>query len=158
MAKVITRVARKDYPDQGIKKGDTYYQWQLFKQPLRRSKTPPRRSQLTGSEFLGTVYDLEDRIAEAKADDGLPEEIDSIKSEFEQLRDDTQEKLDNMPEGLQQGDTGNLLQERIDALDAVISELDNIDADLENKDNETTAQEWWDEKLAALQDVSIDIS
>lgn len=44
-----------------------------------------------------------------------------------------------MPEGLQQGDTGQLLQERIDGLDSLISELDGVDFtepdEDENKDD-----------------------
>ena len=59
---------------------------------------------------------------------------DGIISDLESIRDEQQERLDNMPEGLQQGDTGMLLQDRIDQLEAAISDLENIDFDDEDED------------------------
>ena len=50
--------------------------------------------------------------------------------EREELRDETQDKLDNMPEQLQEADTGQLLQERIEALENAINEFGCLD-DLE---------------------------
>lgn len=55
--------------------------------------------------------------------------VEEIVSELEDIRDDLQDRLDNMPEGLQQGETGQLLQDRIDNLDSVIDELNSIDED-----------------------------
>ena len=49
-----------------------------------------------------------------------------IASALEELRDQQQDSLDNMPENLQQGDTGQMLQERIDSLECTIDELNNI--------------------------------
>ena len=57
---------------------------------------------------------------------------DSIICDLEAVRDDLQDRLDNMPEGLQQGDIGQLLQERIDCLESAISDLESIDFDLED--------------------------
>lgn len=51
---------------------------------------------------------------------------DEIASALEELRDQQQDSLDNMPENLQQGDTGQMLQERIDSLECTIDELNNI--------------------------------
>ena len=48
---------------------------------------------------------------------------DEIASALEELRDQQQDSLDNMPENLQQGDTGQMLQERIDSLECTIDEL-----------------------------------
>lgn len=61
---------------------------------------------------------------------------DSIVSELEYIRDEQQERLDNMPEGLQQGDTGMLLQDRIDCLESAISELEDIDFDDPEQDED----------------------
>ena len=52
---------------------------------------------------------------------------DDITSQVDDLRSETQDSLDNMPENLQYSPTGELLQERIDALDGVESELDCIE-------------------------------
>ena len=45
-----------------------------------------------------------------------------------------------MPEGLQQGDVGQLLQERIDGLDNWSSGLSNIDFDFEFDEDEIEAK------------------
>lgn len=58
--------------------------------------------------------------------DSTPEEI---RNEIESIMGDQQDRLDNMPEGLQEGDVGQLIQERIDACEATMDELDNIDID-----------------------------
>jgi len=50
------------------------------------------------------------------------------------IRDDTQGKYDNMPEPLQQGDTGQLLKNRVSEIEQMISDLEGIDT--ENDDLE----------------------
>jgi hypothetical protein len=52
---------------------------------------------------------------------------DDITSQVDELRDETQSSLDNMPESLQYSPTGELLQERIDALEGIESEIDCIE-------------------------------
>lgn len=54
---------------------------------------------------------------------------EDIASALESIRDDQQDRLDNMPEQLQDSSTGELLQERIDALESAIDELGYIDVD-----------------------------
>lgn len=115
--------ARKDNPV--CKKGESYYWWKFRFGGKRYSLTPPKPSQLTQSEFLGTLYDIEDSFNTAEDLDGLK----SIQEEVEMLRDETEEKLENMPDSLQYSPTGELLQERIDFCDELISEFDNIEED-----------------------------
>lgn len=134
----FVKSARKDYPEHGIKKGESYYWWS-FRQPGGRggsgkyfSKTPPRPSQLTRSAFQSTLLHIEETFNDLNPESysfvsEFESDIDSIKSDLESLKDETQEKLDNMPEGLQQGDTGQLLQTRIDEVDSLISDLDSVD-------------------------------
>ena len=136
MARQVQKKAGKDYPQQGILKGDQYWYADVKTGPrskiIIRSKTPIPRSRLTGSAFLSTAYDLSDRIDAATT----VEELEDIKQGFEDLRDETQDSLDNMPEGLQQGPTGELLQERIDQLESLIDELGSaIDAAGEGDDS-----------------------
>ena len=63
--KVHKSKARKDYPNSGIKKGDTYYWWKFYKGPLYRSLSYPKRSQLTQSEYLSTIYETQEELEEA---------------------------------------------------------------------------------------------
>jgi hypothetical protein len=148
MPRVHTVKARKDYPNEGIKKGDTYYKWSkrvggpYSRGVTYRSKTYPKPQQLTSSDYLIGVYDAQDAISNIdvpnKEDGTTPDldgaaesiksEIENVVSDLETLRDETQEKFDNMPEGLQQGDTGQLLEERVSNVDDWINELQALDA------------------------------
>jgi len=135
----LVKKARKDYPEVGIKKGESYYWWKFnFSRMIYRSKTPPKRSQLIHSPFLAQVADIEDQIQSATYDDW--ESIkDSVVSDLESLRDEQEEKRSNMPEQLQECDSGNTLQERYDGLDEMINELGAVD--IEEIDEEDVRQE-----------------
>lgn len=122
--------ARKNYKEDEIKKGESYYWWKFRYGGLHRSKTPPKPSQLTQSEFLSTMYSIEETIQELSIVDDLESSIEEIKGELENLRDETQDKFDNMPEGLQQGDTGQLLEGRVSSVEDMISELEQIDTEV----------------------------
>lgn len=153
-----------------VPKGASYFTWSINYGGTFISLTRPKQSQLTSSPFLSTAYDINERLAAVEADD--PDEITSIvedfKSEIEELMETTQDSLDNMPDGLQQGSTGELLQERIDACQEAIDNLDNIDLDFEEyepdeeEDVDEEAQksieqreEWVNEKIAEIQDCGI---
>lgn len=149
----FVKKARKDYPEDEIKKGDSYWYWSFAFGPKYKSKTKPTRSQLTRSEFLSTLWaiedDLDERFKEMSSSEDIENAIEELKSEIEQLRDETQGKLDNMPEQLQYADSGQLLQERIEGLDSWISDLDsvdtNVDEDLKGDDKTDRIQEIIDE-------------
>lgn len=131
MPKVNHVKARKDYPEQGIAKGEMCYVWSLKTGrggTTYRSKHRPRPSQLTTSGFLQTFYGIQEAFEyESPGFSELESSVEDVKGQLEELRDETQGNLDNMPEGLQGGPTGQLLQERIDALESIIGDLESID-------------------------------
>jgi len=123
----FVKKARKDNP--AAKRGEPYYWWKFRYGGKRYSKKAPRSSQLTQSTYYSTVRSLCEQIEDSQPDDsdaviGLRDEI---VSELENLRDETQSSLDNMPDSLQYSPTGELLQERVDAIENAISEIENID-------------------------------
>lgn len=162
MAKVEHKKAGKDYPDQGIKKGDMYYTWSPgFRGPTMRSKTPPRPSQLTANDFLVAYYQVVEAIEDAMADARDPakpvptaEECGSMRdgwvSDLENARDELQDKFDNMPEGFQEGETGQTMQERIEAAESFIGELEGVDFEYEESDLPEGADE--EDKLDAMRE------
>jgi hypothetical protein len=97
----------------------------------------PKASDLTQSEFLGTLYGLQERLSEAvegfrgsgEAGD-LESELNDIASELRTLGEECQEKYDNMPEGLQQGDTGQLLENRSQECESKADELESAASDI----------------------------
>lgn len=119
-----------------IAKGESYYWWQFMHGGKHLSKTPPKRSQLTQSGFLSSLYDLEDSIGEFTCDN--KEDFDSFKedilSQIEEMKDQCEESLNNMPDSLQSSPTGELLQERIDNLDSWHSEIESIECDYDEED------------------------
>src|SRR6266446_10171515 len=129
----FVKKAQKDHPDIGIKKGEPYYWWAMKTGPrsgiTRKSKTPPKRSQLTSSDYFSRLWDLQDGTEWSKAEcfSDLESMRDDVVAQLEELRDEQDEKKSNMPEGLQEGDTGQMLQERYDSLDSAINELQNVE-------------------------------
>ena|ERR1043166_9056210 len=130
----FVKSARKDNPV--AKRGESYYWWAFMQGgrggPKRYSKTPPTRSQLTQSEFYSTLYSLEDRLGDLKPDSyesvaDLEGEIESIREEVESLGSDQSDKFSNMPDGLQQGDSGQLLENRASECDSLSGELSGLD-------------------------------
>lgn len=148
--------ARKDYPDAGIKKGDEYWHWAFMSGgrggPPIRSKTPPRRSQLTQSSFKSTLYEIQDNATKPDSVEDLEGARDSLRDELSSLKDDTEGNLEAMPDGLKEGDSGQMLQTRVDSLDEVISTLENVDCEFDpdecptGTDLEEYKAEWLDEK------------
>jgi len=126
------KAARKDNPV--AKAGEPYYWWKNNWGPKRYSKTMPKPSQTTGSEFIAEYLaigeDLETALQDAVTGDDLQSAVDEAKDRITTLRDETQEKLDNMPDALQTSPTGELLQERIDALEEWENALDGVDTDV----------------------------
>lgn len=127
MAKVTTRRANKDYPEAGIKKGDTYYSWAVgFRGRTQKSKTYPKRSQLTQNEVKQGVYDAYDDTTITSADD-----VDSVISALEDAKQAAEEKLENMPEQFKDGDTGQNIQSQIDNIESALDELSSLKDSIE---------------------------
>lgn len=133
LARVHERVAAKDYPQFGILKGDKHFYVKIKTGPRSsremRQKEPFRRSQLTQSEYLSALYDWEDDLASFSDMNDAQEFADRIR----ELGEEQQEKFDNMPEGLQQGDSGQLLEERASACEQAASDIEDIIADWETE-------------------------
>lgn len=150
MAKAnFVKKARKAIPEAGIAKGDSYWWWQHFRRAKQVSKAKPKPSQLEGSAFLSTLMEIGERFDDPQCE--TPEDLQSLVEDavgdLNSLSDETQGSFDNMPEGLQQGETGQLLESRVESLSGLIGELEGLDYDVEEEDGET------DEKKAARKKV-----
>lgn len=141
------RVARKEY---GIKVGDSYYWWKTRMKGQRDgrmhySKTRPRPSQLTMSEYLGTAYGIQEGIEDecqtvATKDDvnAFADTLRSAADEVRELGSAQEEKFNNMPDGLQQGDIGQLLEQRAQACETIADELESAVGELESWEPDLT--------------------
>lgn len=142
--------AAKDYPAQGISRGDTYYWWKFRFGGKRMSKTYPKRSQLTQSSFLQSLYELQDNFSFDQDDPGSSR--DELINEIENLRDECQSSLENMPEHLREtSDSGLMLQERIEALEAWVSDLEQVDCEIDEELSDEEREERAEEIITELQ-------
>lgn len=148
----FVKKALKDNPV--AKKGESYYWWKFRFGGKHYSKTPPKASQLTSSEFLSSMYELEERISELSADslEDLQSEVQSIIDDLRQLGEEQEEKLSNMPDGLQEGEVGQMLQERADECENMASELEGLDFDEPEADEPEREEGESDEDFKERQD------
>lgn len=146
MPRVHHRKARKDYPGQGISKGEMYYATKIKTGPRSgmtlRSKTPFKKSQLTQSPFKSAWYAVEEGWHDSDKD------AEAIRAAAEELRsagEEVQSSLDNMPEGLQEGDTGQMMQNRIEMAEAAADDLESLADELDSLEEPEEVEEPEDE-------------
>lgn len=127
MPRVHHRKARKDYPNQGIAKGDMYYTAKIKTGPASgytiRSKTPLKPSQLSRSPFKSGWMAMNEAWDESSKDG---EAIRAAAEAIRELGEEAGNSFDNMPEGLQQGETGQMLETRRDESESKADELDQL--------------------------------
>lgn len=156
----LDRTIPKDKSDTVfIAKGESYYWWQFKNGPKQYSKNRPKPSQLTQSNYLSQLYSIQESMDDPGAEtaEDLQAFVEDVKEQLESLKEETESSLENMPESLQSSPTGELLQERIDALDNAINELEGID--LEYSDEETegiSLEDWMRDKIDEIQSVSLE--
>ena len=146
MGKVsVIKKSRKEYRcsrcGKVIPVGSTYYKGEINFGPtiVRCSDCKLESWEVTTSDYQLAVGEI---VYRWEKNYGYSEDaIDNIVSDLQEIADDLQGRLDNMPEGLQEGDVGQLLQERIDALESAISELESIDVDSVKEDIATEFSE-----------------
>jgi hypothetical protein len=137
MTRATHQRATKDYPNNGIKKGDMYYKWEFRFGGTFRSLTPPRPSQLTQSKMSGALAAgeaLDDALGAATTIEDIISAIEEAIGSIEEVRDEYQEGLDNMPEGLQQSSSGEAIQEKIDGLQGWVDDLESAKGEVEQLD------------------------
>lgn len=122
-----------------IKSGEEYIRISGFHAwtQIRCTKCGYTRSDLTTSDYLKWLYDLQDNTSEMFEES--EELANDIASELESKRDELQDSYDNIPESLQQGAVAEIIQERIDNLDSAIDDLYSLDyPDMSDFDEDST--------------------
>jgi len=131
--------SRKEQKDtvtgETIPVGSSYYWWQFAFSPKNISKERPKPQRLTRSDYEITVMDIQDAI-DGLTIDNLEDEVSIIVSNIDDLKEECEEKLSNMPEQLQDGDVGQLLQERIDTLEDWSSNIQGVDISVDDDEED----------------------
>lgn len=117
--------ARKAQPNYDIKVGDSYYWWKFRYGGKICSKTYPKASRLTQSEYYGSIYDIQETIANmTELTESNKEEIIST---IREIGEQCSEKHQNMPENLASSPTAELLENRSYAMEAWADELEQVE-------------------------------
>jgi hypothetical protein len=147
MARIYhVKKARKTKKKYGIKAGKPYW----YSKVRRNGRfctlyftSPPKPSQIMSPGFWRTITEIKEGLPiEIQEGDfeALNMAIQEVTSALEELRDETQSSWDNLPESFQSSSQGDLLQERINAVEAVLekipSEVDDDSEDLDSELNE----------------------
>lgn len=144
MPRVSKQVCRKDILNSDgsvrIAKGQTYYKWKFRFGAAHTSLTRPKRSQLTQSGFLATLYDLQDDGISANCKEDLGAELERVKGAVAEMLEECNSSFDNIPEQLQEG---HVLNERIQSLEEAESSLDGVDLDDLDEDAKGDEIEEW---------------
>lgn len=126
--------ARKDNPV--AKKGDMYWWWKFRFGGKHYSKTHPRPSQLTQSDYLSSAYAFQEQIEDITVDDDNLEdaagELRSVADEVRNLGSEQEYKIGNMPDSLQESDTAQMLRGRAEACEALAGELESAADEIED--------------------------
>jgi len=152
----FVKKARKDNPAAGIKTGDSYYWWKFRRGGKRYSKTHPRPSQLTQSEYLSSAYALQEQIEDMKIDPGdlraAADELRNVADEIRNLGQEQEDKIGNMPDSLQDSDSAQLLRGRAEACESLADELHSAASEIEDLDpaGEEEPQELTDDRQDEL--------
>lgn len=133
MKKIETiKKARKDYKctkcGKKISKGEPYVKGLRFRQApiIRCTECGVAPYELSSSEYIQRVGRL---VEEWETDYPIEEGFEqAILDELNEIRDFTEDSLENMPENLREGETGCMLQDRIDALEGAISEIESFES------------------------------
>jgi len=135
--------ARKEYRcsicGKRIKKGENYYRFapsRFAEKQIRCINCKPSRSEMTMSDFLSQIYDIEERLAgmdyNLKDIQDVIDELEEIINELEDLKSETEDKYYSLPDQFQDySPVGELLSGRIDALDEMIEEIEELKSELE---------------------------
>lgn len=150
----FVKKARKDYPEHGIERGDSYYWWKFRRGAKHVSKTRPRPSQLTQSSYRSGLLRIQEFI-----EDGIPtlsvkdiespdkntvsDFLDSVSGTLEEahgmldsLRDETEDKVNNLEDAFPNGcPTLDQCRERVEWLEGAMSELENAKSEIEGMED-----------------------
>lgn len=147
-----------------VKKGESYWWWAFRFGGKHLSKEQPKPSQLTQSAYTSGVLALGEMIDDYPLNEAGDLEMlrDDVDTQLDEIKSTVEDSLSNMPEGLQQGETGSMMQERIDACDSAQSDVQSLDteftSELVDSDDPPTEDELAEELQTWLDDKRNELS
>ena len=155
MAKQVKKRANKDYPEDGIKKGNYYWYAALKTGPrssvVIRSLSPIKRYKLTTSEFLSKIWMIEDAYI---PNISCLEDVEILIEALQNIYEDCQNSFGNLPEGLRNGPTGEMLDTRSNGCERAVNDFETIFGEWSDAVDDEDFDE--DEYIESARSVSIE--
>lgn len=132
--RVVTKadIRRANNPKTEDDKGAASYYWWKFAYGSKNvSKTRPRSSQLTQSEYYSRMYAFFEELEDGSKDETFPDLLRDKAEEIRQLGEEQSDKHQNMPDSLQSSETGELLESRSQACETIADEMESAADDVE---------------------------
>lgn len=177
----FVKKARKDNPV--AKRGESYYWWKFRYGPKRYSKTQPKASELTQSQYLSVIYECQERFSYINdptcmsieyeslheitdALSGAQNELSDIADSLEELIDQYEESASNIEEHFQYSElaenlrtAGDECQSTVDALRDLAQECEDAHSEVESLIQDfDEAEDVQDELVSDIEDVINNIS
>lgn len=152
MPRVNTAIAAKDYPEQGIKKGDKYWHWTPFRGCKHRSATMPRPSQVEPNEQRANIYGATESLSDflvnalAHPEDitvaDIEQAVEDAKEIAETAAEEANEKADNMEEGFgHETEQSQGIREMAEEIENWVNELESFSVDPDDTESTLTEME-----------------
>jgi hypothetical protein len=167
MPRVHQTKARIDGPKAcpQAKAGEIYYWWRTRMKGAksgvtRCSMTRPKPSQLTMSDFWSSVFLLQESMTGPyETSDDLEYAQDDWAQQARDIAQDQQDKLDNMPQQLQDGDTGQMIQDRVQACEDWADAIEAVEIPSEDDfDNEDDFLNALADALSEIENITVECS
>jgi hypothetical protein len=154
-----------------IEVGQPYLYWEFQYGPKRvrctKVECAPKPQDLTQSEYMIRAYELDDELQlilnreVSSKDDAqtVASDLEAFADTIDEFAQEQRDKLDNMPEGLQQGNAGQLLEQRAGALEDSANEIRDAAQQLNDtedpEEGEDAERHWAD---AVMESCSISLN
>lgn len=132
MPRVSSQKAAKDYPEIGIKKGETYYKWSFRYGGTHKSGKHPRASQLTQSKY-SAVYAALEAVEDVCADatSVLQDIVDALSDAANTIHE-VAEEYNEADEAM--GGNQGVNYERAEACEECATELETVESEYDRLD------------------------
>ena len=132
MPRVFTATAAKDYPDQGIRKGDRYWFWTPYRGRKIRSGTYPLpsavESNATRSSYLSLQEALHEDLQHSDTVYAIGDAVVAAHDEAIRVSEELREKAENIEDGFgHETEQSQLFNEQADDVETWAGDLENTD-------------------------------
>jgi hypothetical protein len=132
MPRVHTATAAKDYPAEGIQKGERYWYWTPYRARRQMSKTQPMPSQVESNPTRSSYIALQEAasldIDQAATIEDIRDALENARSDAENIAEELREKASNIEDGFgHETEMSDQFNQQADEVESWADELTSLD-------------------------------